>query len=383
MDIGRIRPWEDHMYRGRLERDIAQWVHKGLLSEAIGQSLLNEVDSRESSFGPGKVLMVLAALLVSAAILMLVASNWEAIPRVFRLSGIVAILWLFYGAGAWFLERGARTLGTALLIVGTLSFGGAISLVGQMYHLSGDAEQAMLIWFTGAVVAALLFRSAAVTVVAGFLSWVVFGVAMEGGLHVLSTNLVWLAPVMAGIVIFLVYINDAPRARHTAYLLILALIVALYFEENDLRVALAMVAAGAAGYGFAAVPLSPLKPIADRAGAAPAFYTFLLGGLGLGLVHLENNMELWGQVMLSAFTMAYSIAGAVMSGRNNGAVRYLGYGIFAAECLYVASETFGSIIGTSGFFLASGVFVALIAWIVVRLERRLMARPVADTRKEA
>jgi uncharacterized membrane protein len=372
------------MYRGRLERDITVWIEKGLLTGATGQALLKELDSRESSFGAGKVLMVLAALLVSAAILLLVSSNWEVIPRLLRLCGIVAVLWIFFGAGAWFMERGARMLATALLIVGTLSFGGAISLVGQMYHLSGDAEQAMLIWFTGAVVAALLFRSAAVTVVAGFLSWVVFGVAMDASssLRLFETNLLWLTPLMALIVMVLVYINDAPRARHTAYLLILALIVALYFDYSDLRFALVIAAAGGVGYCLASIPWSPFKRRADSAGFAPAFYTFLTGGLGLGLAHIEMDTGQWSQILLSVVTIAYGIAGTVMSGRNNGAVRYVGYGIFAAESLYAASETFGSIIGTSGFFLVSGLVVALIAFIVVRLERRLMAGPVADTRAD-
>ena len=72
--------------------------------------------------------------------------------------------------------------------------------------------------------------------------------------------------------------------------------------------------------------------------------------------------------------------GIVLSGKENGAVRYLGYAIFAAETLYLASETIGSIIGTSGFFLISGLVVALIAWAVITLERRLSR---SETKAEA
>ena len=62
------------------------------------------------------------------------------------------------------------------------------------------------------------------------------------------------------------------------------------------------------------------------------------------------------------------LGAAVMS--DLGLVRYLGYATFAVETLYLASETIGSIIGTSGFFLVAGLVVAMIAWAVIALERR-------------
>ena len=72
----------------------------------------------------------------------------------------------------------------------------------------------------------------------------------------------------------------------------------------------------------------------------------------------------------SIVTLVSAIAGIALSGRDNGAVRYLGYATFAVETLYLASETIGSIIGTSGFFLVAGLVVAMIAWAVIALERR-------------
>ena len=76
-------------------------------------------------------------------------------------------------------------------------------------------------------------------------------------------------------------------------------------------------------------------------------------------------------LMVGIVTLAAAVAGIALSGRENGAVRYLGYAVFAIETLYLASETIGSIIGTSGFFLVAGLVVALIAWAVIAMERRL------------
>jgi uncharacterized membrane protein len=73
---------------------------------------------------------------------------------------------------------------------------------------------------------------------------------------------------------------------------------------------------------------------------------------------------------LGLATLAAAVTAIALCGRDNGAVRYLAYAVFAAEMLYLASETIGSILGTSGFFFISGLLVAAVAWVVIRLERR-------------
>jgi uncharacterized membrane protein len=79
-------------------------------------------------------------------------------------------------------------------------------------------------------------------------------------------------------------------------------------------------------------------------------------------------------VALALVTLAATILAIALQGRDNGAVRYLAYAVFAVEMLYLASVTVGSILGTSGLFLCSGLFVAFLAWVVIRLERRFTGR---------
>jgi uncharacterized membrane protein len=367
------------MYRGRLERDLTLWTGQGLIDAATAGRLLKEYDSRASSFSVGRVLMMIAALLFAAALLLLVAANWEAIPRLVRLIGIVGLIWGAYLAGGVLIMRGAERLAAAFLVVGTLAFGGAIALVGQMYHLSGDTFQAMLVWFAGAVVAAALFRSGAVTAVAGFLAFVVAGVDWTQSYNADETVLLWLMPLMAVIVILLVRYTGATRVRHLAYLLLVTWLAYIYAEHETRETAIAIAAFGAVAYLLAAVPQSPLHAFARSAGAAPAFYSYLVLLLGLLVLHAEFD-GVADRLFLGIITLAAAIAGIALSGKENGAVRYLGYATFAAETLYLASETIGSIIGTSGFFLISGLVVALIAWAVITLERRFSK---AETKAEA
>ena len=58
-------------------------------------------------------------------------------------------------------------------------------------------------------------------------------------------------------------------------------------------------------------------------------------------------------------------------------MRYTGYVTFALEILYLSIDMIGTIIGTSGVFLLSGVFLALIAYLVILMERRFSAASAA------
>ncbi|WP_047454596.1 DUF2157 domain-containing protein [Rhizobium rhizogenes] len=368
------------MYRGRLERDLKIWVDKGLVDAPAASAILGEYDSRPASFSAGRVLTVMAALLVGAAILLFVASNWEEIPRIARLLGLVALIWAFYLGGAFLLTRGRSIVATALLILGTMTFGGAMSLVGQMYNISGDVLTMMIVWFAAAGIAAALFRSSTQVALAGFLAWGFCGFYLSDHSGEWYGVMPWVPPIMAAIIIALVRYVDAPRARHLAYLMLVGWLTWLFAQYESLHAAILLAAVGLIVFLAVSLPVSPLARIARTAGAAPAFYAFLVGAIGLLAIHGEIaggffENDIWVEnkaplVVLAVVTLASAVIAIILGGRDNGALRYLAYFVFACEILYLANETVGSIIGTSGFFLISGVLVAIAAWLVIRLERR-------------
>ena len=168
------------MYRGRLKRDLDIWVDKGLIGQGVADVLLQEHDSRRSAFSIGGVLMILAAVLISASILLLIAANWEAIPRLVKVGGIVALLWVFHLLAALAFGRGADRLGGALAGAWERPVSaGRSRLIGQLYHLSGDAFDAMLVWFAMTALSAAAFRSGALTAMAGILSFAAFAALLE------------------------------------------------------------------------------------------------------------------------------------------------------------------------------------------------------------
>ncbi|SIQ02278.1 Uncharacterized membrane protein [Rhizobium sp. RU20A] len=366
------------MYRSRLEKDLKRWAGLGLVSEASVTAMLGEFDQRESSFSLGRVLVMIAALLLSAAVLLLVAANWEGISRPARVGLILSVIWIGYGAGAAFRMRGWSLVSQAALVIATLSFGGAIALIGQMYHLSGDAADAMALWFAVAVLATFLTRAPALATVAAFLLAALFAtLVFDDATIAFAGDGAWYVPVGIVLVIALVRYTGAARTRHVAYLTLLAWFGWLYMEVDALSLAIAYAGLGFIGFCLCVLTRSPLARLAETAGAAPAFYAYLLGALGLFGLQISTPVfdpaasALVANIVIGVLTLAFALAGIVLAGRSNGAVRYLAYLIFAAECLYLASETIGSILGTSGFFLISGVVVAVIAWLVIQIERRL------------
>ncbi|MEI2302427.1 DUF2157 domain-containing protein [Ensifer sp. MJa1] len=356
------------MYRARLERDFKLWMDKGLLREDAARAMLAEYDGRESTFRAGRVLLILAALLLSASILLLVAANWGALPRLARVAGIVALIWAFHFAAAWLQRAGRSALAAAALVLGVATFGASIALVGQMYHLSGDAADAALLWFAGACLSALTFRSAAMATVAGGLAWFYFiSLLTEDGFGLSFDWRTWLVPVLCVVVVVQVRLADAGRARHLAYLLLVSWLAWRYVDHPSLAFAGGLAAAGLVAFLAATLPGSPLRQLAIEAGSAPAFYSFALALLGFTALQYQA-VGVPTEVATGAGTLLVALLGIALAGAQNGAVRYLGYLAFAGELLYLAFETLGTMIGTSGFFLISGLVVAGIAWLVIRIE---------------
>lgn len=364
------------MYRGRLKRDFDLWVEKGLVARPSADAMLAEYDGRRSAFSVGGVLTMLAALLISASILLLIAANWEAIPRGAKVISVIALVWIFHFAAGAAFARGADRLGAAALVLGTMSFGGAIALIAQLYHLSGDTVDAMLLWFAGAVVSAFLFRSAAVTVASGFLAFAVSFAMVDAFDWQWDWLYGWSPIACALVVLALVYRTGAERARHLAYLVGLSWLGWLYGLSEEVWPAVLYAFAGTLAFVAVTVSGSPLEAIARRAGAAPAFYACALAVLGLVALHFEYDAG--GRLaVLAASTIAFVLLALALAGRDNGAVRYLAYTVFAGEVLYLSFVTIDSMLGTSGFFLLSGLVVAVLAFVVVRMEK-LFARKTKE-----
>jgi uncharacterized membrane protein len=362
-------------FPGARNKDIERWVQKGLIDPENAKRLKAELEEASGGFGLGGVLGIFGALLFGAAIITLVAANWETIPRLARVTGIIATIWAAWLAGAWRDSAGDKIFSQALYLIGTLTFGAGIALTGQMYHTSGDAATAAVVWTLGAISGAALLRSPVISAAAAGLGLFYLAIAVTDNTWHESWYVV-VAPLIAASVFALSHWNGSRAGKHGAVWLLLATLVCHRFsrltaEVDQLDYIFAF--GGAALF----VALSLAEDTVDRVtGFAHALlgYALLVSFFGFTQLQLGFLDERPSTAMIGLIVLALCVGALLLKGRDHGGVRALAYTAFGAEILYLAAETIGTILDTSVFFFVAGLIVMVIAWLMVRIERRMKAQ---------
>nr|WP_295465092.1 DUF2157 domain-containing protein [Mesorhizobium sp.] len=359
-------------YVDKVGQDIARWEARGLVTSALATQLRDDVAANHGKgIGFGQVLAVMAALLMAAAILILIAANWEAIPRLGRVGALFAVIAGGYLGGAVLKLRDHGALAEAVWLVSAAAFGGGIALIGQMYHLSGDETQAILVWCVGTALAAALLRSpilaaASVALSAAWVAWPVFSFSLDVN--------PWYPLLLAALWAVAVWTRSLP-ARHLILLSLIGHFTFLYMDTDQLLIPAAMALVSAAAF-VAAVRggevVDRLAGLGDGL-AADALIGFLVGMFTLQFV-FADSVPMFS--LLAAVTFA-AIAGAlVIGGKAGRKVRWLAYLGFAVEISFVYIATVGTMLGTAGFFLLAAIGLGVLAFVIIRVERR-MAAPAA------
>lgn len=165
-------------YHARLKRDAERWVEKGIVSEPVAQSLVRESLSQKKGYAFSTIVIFLGIVCLCFAAMTFVAANWEDMPRILRVILLLTALFAAYAAAVWFQMREREAVADALVLLGSGIFGAAIMLVGQMYHMQGAAEDAVMLWACGTLLAAAALRSTGALwlAIALFIIWLWFDI---------------------------------------------------------------------------------------------------------------------------------------------------------------------------------------------------------------
>lgn len=361
-------------YSTRVRQDIARWAESGLIDAPTAAALANDIeDNDRRSLSFGSILTMMAALLFGAAILIFIAANWQAIPRLARVVALFAVILVGYVGGALVKTRGHPAVGEALWIIAAAAFGGAIALVGQMYHLAGDESSAVLTWCAGTALAAAMLRSSPLTVTAVGIAvgWLVMN--LVGGFKLFGrTDFPHLYVVVAVILFVLSYWTRSRPARH---LILLSLIfyAALFALDHDiLKVAVALVAVSAALFAAATLAPEAVERIVQLGGRLPlhALIGFLTGLAMIQFAVAGDGEANASFAVASAVALAGIAMAVVLAGRESRGLRWIAYLGFAFELIIIYLVTMQTMLGTAGFFLAAAVVLGLLAFVIVRIEKR-------------
>ncbi|MCM3717527.1 DUF2157 domain-containing protein [Fictibacillus phosphorivorans] len=123
-----------------------KWVEEKIITpDQLEQIVARYPDSKEIR-KPAGILPVLASILIGVGILSFIASNWSEISPLARLGLLLLIMISFYTVGDMYLKKGNETLGTSLNLLGIVSFGASIILLGQTFHLTATDARLFVFW---------------------------------------------------------------------------------------------------------------------------------------------------------------------------------------------------------------------------------------------
>jgi uncharacterized membrane protein len=427
----------DSGYRKRLVEDLPRWREAGWVTAEGEREILASLETRRPAFGLAAIVGLLGALLLGAGVVAFVGANWEQMPRIVRFGLLVAAMAVAYGVAAMLAAREMRIFAEAALLVAGLVFAGAIALVGQTYHLSGDFADAILLWEIGVLGAALFTGSATLTVLAlvgaGYWTWlnvvdlaivphwasfalILIGAAVAVRLGSHYTRLVGVVALAFWIAVNLVGI--AMRHDWSPFeMLAVATTIALLFWAIGSCLATFSTWKDVAAFGHAmlwpgigaallAVGILQTAPN-DRFGDASTDQWALVAAAATialtALVAVARQrrgiatIDAVGAVAIALAAIAYVyfqpedrmaarllggviVIGAALWAINNGQTgpqrvgKTTGLAAFGIEIIYLYVVTIGTLMDTALAFLVGGVLFIALAYGLFRIDRRLGRR---------
>jgi uncharacterized membrane protein len=278
----------ERAYRQRLDADIARWEADGVITATTAEAIRGTLRPAPQGVTVATVVAIVGGLLIAAAFLAFIAANWAEIARPLRFGVLLAGIAIAYIVGAWCDREDRPHLADLSAAVGSIVFGAAIALVGQMYHLGDDFAGGMLLLAGGAIIAAALTSSQgalAVALVAG---------GMWSGMRVFEYSDVHLPFIGFWLIAALLAVAwNTSVARH-----LVALAAIAWWIQS--------------GYGF------DRSSYAEPVFAVAAGFSLLLGG-GLALASRgSESLAAFGLVVSHYGALALAIILATLIAISNG-----------------------------------------------------------------
>ena len=405
---------------------LQDWRERGLLDTETALRLRDDLEQGKQRFSFNAFVITAGVICLCFAAMTFVAANWDQMSRLLRLGLVMLALWVAWGAALWAGVRGLHWWHQALLMLACGLFGAGIMLVSQIYHIQGNAADAVWLWALGAMVAVALTRGTMALVLAILLFALWHGMQIDSFGRESDLNLPYLAWWMlgAGLALWL-------RSRAAAHMSVLALcfwllsavasvalpylaalILAMLaltaisgmlaslsgprllrgFEGAALTYAVLMLAVtifyltlslseaylrgpqeaatDPQSWSLPALLLLPMLAFAllgqmrQWALSYDLWVTLAAGGLILG-VHLFWPLPLLPEALLLAVFIWITRMGWRLDQRS---LRVIGMGGFVLALLMVYGVTVGTLIGTSGFYLGAGAILLGGAWVATRLD---------------
>lgn len=423
------------VYRRRIDALIDHWAGIGLIDTAVAARLHADIMPKHERHRLPVIMAMLGAVLLSAAILSFIAANWNDMARLLRFAIIIIAMCAAYGLSYVLIKRNLAAFAECSLLLGLVLFGAGINRVAQMYHITAQYADGILIWALGAFLLAVLLPSRAALIGAILLGagWTILESFTRDSVH-WGFLVLWFA---------LSFVTHRRPWRFERHLLVIAIygwflsnlaglgallnwfapdyagvsaltglwgfLIAAIFAARAYAIAPALRIYGLLVFlsAFFMLPVLFFNagtheefPVAMSLPAPWTVMAFALTAvLAIGATAWENfkTSELAAALGLAALVLLHPLAGDVshivigcffvivyfliaiwliaygLKTADRGIVN-LGFIAFGAEVLYVYFETVGSLMDNAAFFAVGGILLIALSILLERLRRRLMVK---------
>ncbi|MEX2149996.1 MAG: DUF2157 domain-containing protein [Steroidobacteraceae bacterium] len=142
------------------QSSLDRWLAAGLLDTAAAERIRGWEEVHGGPVKRGRLTLIVFAfggLLLTAGILLFVASHWDTLSPGARFGVVLAMVAVLHAGGA-VASRTSGALAATLHAVGTGAVGAGIYLSGQIFHMAEHWPGALMLWSIGAAVGVWLLR---------------------------------------------------------------------------------------------------------------------------------------------------------------------------------------------------------------------------------
>jgi len=163
--IGQIK---EFLQQGKSKTEIVTLLlqrgyEKSLVEEAFRKAQeLGGISATEDSLFKQliRTIFVISAFLLGGGLIAILASYWPSMFPSWKLALAIFCMLTSYSIGGFLsIKRKDERISEALFLLGTLVFGGALFLAGQVFHVKVNLFWALYFWVFGALAFAILVRA--------------------------------------------------------------------------------------------------------------------------------------------------------------------------------------------------------------------------------
>lgn len=144
-------------YLKQLNADLDRWAADGLITPDTAATLRNDAAGRHERASP--ILPALAGLTAALGVLSIIAANWSALSGLGRLAIAYGLLALALIGAGYLRRRGLNLASNIAAAMGATFFGGALVVVGQLYHTEATTSAFLSAWAIGALAVTAALRA--------------------------------------------------------------------------------------------------------------------------------------------------------------------------------------------------------------------------------